>query len=75
MLVILMDSQLINPHQVCQACFFATTQGQPRWHQGHLGCGHAIHCATLSSRSAEDQPSEQYECAMGFRLAPIPSAS
>ncbi|MEB3273091.1 MAG: hypothetical protein ACO4AI_09655 [Prochlorothrix sp.] len=72
MLVILTENQLLNPQQVCQACLLANDQGQPRWHHGELGCGHAI-CPSRSAapaRTAEPLP-PQYECAMGFRLAHI----
>lgn len=64
MLVVLMDNQLFSPHQVCQTCLMADQNGQPRWHQGRLRCGRALH------RLAEDMP-EQFECQMGFRIAHI----
>lgn len=64
MLVILMDNQLLSPQQVCQTCLLADQSGQPRWRQGKLCCGRAIHKFT------DNQP-EQYECQMGFRVANI----
>jgi hypothetical protein len=64
MLVILMESQLLSPQQVCQTCLMADQSGQPRWQQGQLRCGRAVH------RMADQQP-EQYECQMGFRIANI----
>jgi hypothetical protein len=64
MLVIMMDNQLLPPEQVCQTCLLADQSGQPRWRQGQLRCGRAIHKLT------EAQP-EQYECQMGFRIANI----
>ena len=72
MLVILTETQLLNPQQVCQACLLANDQGQPRWHHGTLDCGHAIcpSCPTSAARNAEALP-PQYECVMGFRLAHI----
>jgi hypothetical protein len=64
MLVILTENQLLSPHQVCQNCLMADQSGQPRWHQGQLRCGRALH------KLAESQP-DQYECQMGFRVAHI----
>jgi hypothetical protein len=64
MLVILMDNQLIAPEQVCQTCLLASQNGQPRWSNGQLRCGHAIR------KLIEQQPA-QYECEMGFRVANI----
>ncbi len=64
MLVILMDNQLISPSQVCQTCLMADQSGQPRWKGGQLRCGQAI------NRLTEQQPN-QFECAMGFRVANI----
>ena len=62
MLVILTDHQVIAPKQVCHDCLLADQKGQPRWQQGRLSCGHAVH-------KQDDQEPEQYECEMGFRLA------
>jgi hypothetical protein len=64
MLVILMDEQILSPAQVCQSCLLADHSGQPRWRHGKLGCGHTVRKLT------PHQP-EQYECAMGFRIANI----
>ncbi|MBD2580320.1 hypothetical protein [Oscillatoria sp. FACHB-1406] len=64
MLVILTDQQVISPKQVCQGCLFANTSGLPRWHNGKLGCGHAL-------SSVERTRPEVYECQMGFRLTNI----
>jgi hypothetical protein len=64
MLVILTETQIISPRQVCQSCLLADQSGQPRWRQGQLRCGNIIRQLT------ENQP-EQYECQMGFRLVNI----
>ncbi len=64
MLVILMENQLIEPHKVCQTCLMADQSGQPRWNGGQLRCGHAI-------RKMTEQQPDQFECAMGFRVANI----
>lgn len=64
MLVILTENQLLSPQQVCPNCLMADQSGQPRWHDGRLRCGRALH------RLTNDQP-EQYECQMGFRVAQI----
>lgn len=64
MLVILMDNQLLPPQTVCQSCLMADQMGQPRWRQGQLRCGRALHKLT------DNQP-DQYECQMGFRIANI----
>lgn len=64
MLVILTDEQVLSPNQVCQSCLLADRNGQPRWRQGKLSCGHVVR--QLTSR----QP-EQYECEMGFRVANV----
>lgn len=64
MLVILMENQLLSPHQICQSCLMADQRGQPRWHHGQLRCGRSL------QKLGENQP-EQYECQMGFRIANI----
>ncbi len=64
MLVILTEEHILSPNQVCQSCLFATSSGQPRWRQGQLRCGHALH--KLNANQAE-----QYECQMGFRLVNV----
>jgi hypothetical protein len=64
MLVILVENQLLSPQQVCQSCLMADQSGQPRWHQGRLGCGRVL------NKLADELP-EQYECQMGFRIANI----
>ncbi|OLP19900.1 hypothetical protein BST81_03135 [Leptolyngbya sp. 'hensonii'] len=64
MLVILTSDQLIPPERVCQTCLLADRTGHPRWHQGRLWCGHALH-------GRQENLPEQYECQMGFRIARI----
>ncbi|NJL37648.1 MAG: hypothetical protein HC899_13575 [Leptolyngbyaceae cyanobacterium SM1_4_3] len=64
MLVILMENQLLAPHQVCQTCLMASQGGQPRWQQGQLLCGRSL------SKLTDKQP-DQFECQMGFRIANI----
>ncbi|MCY7286185.1 MAG: hypothetical protein LH679_22740 [Cyanobacteria bacterium CAN_BIN43] len=64
MLVIVMEDQILSPHQVCQACLMADQSGQPRWNQGKLRCGRALGKAT-------DRLPEQFECQMGFRVVHI----
>lgn len=64
MLVILMDDRILAPACVCQTCLLADQSGRPRWHQGKLGCGHAL------SKLTQEQP-DQYECEMGFLVAKV----
>jgi hypothetical protein len=64
MLVILMENQLLSPHQVCQTCLMASQTGQPRWQQGQLLCGRSL------GKLTDSQP-DQFECQMGFRIANI----
>lgn len=64
MLVLMTDNQLLSPQQVCQTCLLANQQGQPRWHQGQLRCGQALHGV------GNNQPA-QYQCQMGFRVVNI----
>ncbi|AKG22753.1 hypothetical protein [Calothrix sp. 336/3] len=64
MLVILLEDQILNPHQVCQSCLLADSSGQPRWRKGQLRCAQQI-------RRITDKHSEQYECLMGFRIANV----
>lgn len=68
MLVILSDEQILSTRMVCTGCLLATHQGTPRWHQGHLGCGHSL------NKTSPSQPS-LYECEMGFKLAEIEEPS
>jgi hypothetical protein len=64
MLVILTDSQILEPRSVCQGCLLASQQGQPRVHDGQPCCGKAL-------QPCGDRYPHQYQCAMGFRLAEI----
>jgi hypothetical protein len=69
MLVILMEDQIFPPEQICQSCLMADSSGQPRWRGGKLRCGEAIHKFDQNDHTEEQL--EQYECAMGFRIANI----
>lgn len=64
MLVVLMDSQLLTPQQVCQTCLLADQGGQPRWRRDQLRCGYPI-------RNLNENQPQQYRCRMGFRIAKI----
>lgn len=64
MLVILMDEQIISPQTVCQTCLLADGSGQPRWHQGRLGCGQA-------QKKQASERVKLYQCQMGFQVANI----
>ena len=64
MLVILIQEQLIAPQQVCQSCLLADKSGQPRWHNGKLGCAQA-------AKKITQKQADWYECMMGFRIANI----
>lgn len=64
MLVILIKEQLIAPQKVCESCLLADQSGQPRWHNGKLGCAQAANKIT-------EQQADWYECIMGFRIANI----
>ena len=66
MLVILTEDQLLSPQVVCQSCLLANRQGQPRWHQNKLCCGHLLEQIS----ETELQP-KQYQCQMGFRVAKV----
>ncbi|RFP60245.1 MAG: hypothetical protein BJG00_007245 [Limnothrix sp. CACIAM 69d] len=68
MLVMLLNSGLLTPKDVCQGCLWADRTGNPRWRNGHLSCAHAVRPA------AENQPA-CYECEMGFLLADVCSHS
>ncbi len=73
MLVILMENQLLQPATVCQSCPMASQSGLPRWQQGRLRCGRPVTKAldTDSIQSPQNQSPQQYECAMGFRIAEL----
>ena len=64
MLVILTESQVIQPQRVCQSCLLADQGGQPRSANGKPTCAYAL------NKLANQQPT-QYECQMGFLLAEI----
>jgi hypothetical protein len=64
MLMIMMENQILAPQQVCQSCLLADGSGQPRWRQGQLRCGHAIH-------NTDEQQPDRYECLMGFLVVRI----
>lgn len=64
MLIISIKEQLIAPQNVCKSCVLADKSGQPRWHNGKLGCPQAASKIT-------EQQADWYECIMGFRIANI----
>jgi hypothetical protein len=64
MLVILQKEQILSTQIICQNCLWANQNGNPRWHQGKLGCGHCL-------GNSESNQAKLYECQMGFRLANI----
>lgn len=64
MLVMMTDNQLISPQMVCPGCLLADQNGQPRWRQGHLGCGRQV-------VGLDHAQPVQYECQMGFRVTSI----
>lgn len=64
MLVILLDNQVIPSASVCDSCLMANQSGQPRWHDGKLGCAQRLESTTQLP---------QYQCQMGFRLANVES--
>lgn len=64
MLVILTDEHILDTGSVCQGCLLANQQGQPRWREGKLGCGHSL------GKGGSQQPN-LYECQMGFTIANI----
>jgi hypothetical protein len=66
MLVVVMEDQLLSPHQICATCLLANEGGQPRWEHGKLRCGQAI-------TNLSQQIPQQYECQMGFRIVEIES--
>jgi hypothetical protein len=67
MLVVIIENQILAPHQVCQACLLSDRDGQPRWQQGKLGCARLIRTLTCCN---EPQP-DAYQCQMGFRLMEV----
>ena len=68
MLVILTDEHILDTGSVCQGCLLANQQGQPRWREGKLGCGHSL------GKGGSQQPN-LYECQMGFTIANIEGLS
>ena len=75
MLMMVTDTQILSPQEVCCGCLFASLDGKPRWKSGTLGCGKLVaDCQSRDPQSRDSQNSSQpdrYECAMGFRLALI----
>ena len=78
MLVIVTKNQLLQPAMVCQSCPMASQSGLPRWQHGRLRCGRPVTKAldtgssqSLQNPSLQDQSPQQYECAMGFRVAEL----
>ncbi len=64
MLVVVTDHQVFSPQTVCAGCLMASQQGQPRWHNEHLCCGHLV-------TNCNKHQASTYECQMGFRLVNI----
>ena len=73
MLMVVTETQILNPQQVCCGCLLANANGEPRWKGGKLGCGHPLgHLSPYGActQRGEELP-EQYECEMGFRLTQV----
>lgn len=70
MLVIMTETQILSPQQVCQGCLLADHQGRPRWRHGKLGCALAT-CGHSGAECSDRAPAGYYECQMGFRLTNI----
>jgi hypothetical protein len=71
MLMMVTDTQILSPQQVCCGCLLANLDGEPRWQSGKLGCGKPIgDCQGRETQGGNPQP-DRYECAMGFHLALI----
>ncbi|ELS04123.1 hypothetical protein Xen7305DRAFT_00038510 [Xenococcus sp. PCC 7305] len=66
MLVIVTNKQVLSVNQVCPGCLMANHGGEPRWHHGKLGCGHA-----LNSGQSQDGQAKMYQCQMGFRVTEV----
>lgn len=64
MLVILTEEQIIPLVTVCRCCLLADGEGQPRWQEGKLRCGHQVGKTSLTQ-------TDQYECTMGFRIVKV----
>ncbi|MEA5535444.1 hypothetical protein [Crocosphaera sp. XPORK-15E] len=64
MLVILTRENILSVQQVCPGCLLSNRQGQPRWYQGQLGCGHSL-------AKMESEQVSLYECEMGFQVAEV----
>lgn len=64
MLVILQKEQILSTQSICQNCLWANQNGNPRWHQGKLGCGYGLN-------TSEYKHTKLYQCQMGFRLVNI----
>ncbi|MBU6185048.1 MAG: hypothetical protein VKL00_08270 [Synechococcales bacterium] len=62
MLVIFTDNQILSTQTICHNCPLADQNGQPRWRQGVLQCGHPL------NQCSSEQHVNQYECQMGFLL-------
>lgn len=73
MLVIVMKDRLLQPATICKSCPMASQSGLPRWQHGRLRCGRPVTKALDigSNQSLQEQSPQQYECAMGFRVAEL----
>ena len=66
------DTQILSPQQVCCGCLFASLDGEPRWNGSKLGCGKpVVECQGRENQGEVHRQSDRYECAMGFHLALI----
>jgi hypothetical protein len=68
MLMMVTDTQILSPQQVCGGCLLASLEGEPRWKSGKLDCGKPLQD---DKDSSTDHCLDRYECAMGFHLALI----
>ena len=66
MLVLLTDREVLSPGQVCRQCLYASSEGQPRFHEGKVTCGRSL-------VKAAEAPSKNECCPMGFRVVEMPN--
>ena len=68
MLMMVTETQILSPQQVCGGCLLANLEGEPRWKSGKLDCGKPLH---TGKEPHTGSCADRYECAMGFHLALI----
>jgi hypothetical protein len=63
-LLMMLGDQEIPAQMICSSCLYATTDGQPRWRSGKLGCGIPVQLSSTNE--------VEFDCVAGGKVFESP---